>query len=166
MGAPPSGPTAVAGVCIRDMTVNDMDAVAAIERTAFADPWSAGAFADLWRQPHARMLVAEGGAPPVLVGYCVVLRMADEAEVANIALASGHRQRGIGRLLLHEALARCDAEGVRATFLEVRDSNAAARALYAALGFREVGRRPRYYRHPEEDALLLRRDRPHGAAFG
>ena len=53
-------------------------------------------------------------------------------------------------------------EGVRALYLEVRDSNAAARALYGSLGFTQVGRRRGYYQHPTEDALLLRRDLAEG----
>ena len=148
---------------VRDMMVEDLDGVAAIERDAFSDPWSAAAFADLLTHAHTRLLVAIDPEAQSVLGHCVLLRMADEAEVANIATAASHRRRGIGRRLLRHALDRCDADGVTATFLEVRESNAAARALYAAHAFSEVGRRPRYYRHPDEDALLLRRDRPLGA---
>jgi ribosomal-protein-alanine acetyltransferase len=155
--------SAEAVLTIREMTATDLEAVAAIERASFADPWSVAAFRDLLARDHARQLVAVRGEPPELVGYCVLLRMADEAEVANIATAASYRRHGIGYQLLRAALHRCDADGSVATFLEVRDSNAPARALYASLGFREVGRRPRYYRHPEEDALLLRRDRPPSA---
>jgi ribosomal-protein-alanine N-acetyltransferase len=155
----------VSDLIVRAMTVEDLDAVAAIERHAFVDPWSIAAFADLLTHAHARLLVAVDGDSRAIVGHCVLLRMADEAEVANIATAASHRRRGVGHGLLREALSRCDAEGVAATFLEVRESNVGARALYTAHAFHEVGRRPRYYRHPEEDALLLRRDFPMGASF-
>ena len=88
----------------------------------------------------------------------MALVMADEGEIADVAVLPAAKRRGIARALLERMSAELAEEGVHALFLEVRESNTAARALYSALGFAEVGRRPAYYRHPSEDALLLRRD--------
>jgi len=76
----------------------------------------------------------------------------------NVAVAPAKRRSGLGRGLVAEIISVMAARGVRQVYLEVRESNAAARALYAAQGFREVGRRKQYYRRPVEDAIVLRRD--------
>ena len=94
----------------------------------------------------------EGG----IVGYVIAQDAADEAEILNLAVAPARHRGGIGRALVERALATLARRGVRRVFLEVRESNSAARALYAALGFQEVGRRSRYYRRPVEDAIVLR----------
>jgi len=109
---------------------------------------------------HIRFLVAEegGGTASQLVGYVVALVMGDEGEIADIAVAPSARRAGVGRVLLsrvEDEMARC---GVRALYLEVRESNRAALGLYAARGFEAVGRRRGYYRHPVEDALVLKRE--------
>ncbi len=127
--------------------------MARIEAESFSDPWPASAFRDLLSAPAARLTVADvAGA---VIGYTVVMAAADEAELANIAVQQDARGHGYGRLLLEAALAAARDDGVRAMFLEVRESNAAARALYSALGFAEVGRRKRYYVRPAEDALIM-----------
>ena len=81
----------------------------------------------------------------------------DEGEIANLAVAPSARRHGIGAALLDASLGEARRRGVKQVYLEVRESNAAARALYERRGFSVVGRRKRYYRHPDEDALLLRR---------
>jgi ribosomal-protein-alanine N-acetyltransferase len=91
-------------------------------------------------------------------GYIVALDAADEGEILNLAVAPGGRRRGLGRALVDAMLDTLADRGVRHVYLEVRESNAPARALYAALGFAEAGRRKAYYRRPVEDAIVLRRD--------
>jgi ribosomal-protein-alanine N-acetyltransferase len=151
-----------ATLTIRRCIPQDLERIAAIERVSFSDPWSFETFSATLALRHLRFLVAEEGAPggaaPILVGYVVALVMADEGEVADLAVAPSARRRGIARSLLERTMAEVMASGVRALYLEVRESNAAARALYQALGFEPVGRRRGYYQHPAEDALLLRRD--------
>jgi ribosomal-protein-alanine N-acetyltransferase len=83
---------------------------------------------------------------------------ADEGEIADLAVAPWARRRGVGGLLLDLAAADARDVGVRTLYLEVRESNAAAIALYESRGFGTIGRRRQYYRHPMEDALVLRRD--------
>jgi len=90
------------------------------------------------------------------VGYVLARQAADEAEILNLGVAPAARRRGIGRALVREGLAALAARGAEQVFLEVRESNAAARALYAEFGFAEVGRRRGYYRRPTEDAIVLR----------
>lgn len=91
-----------------------------------------------------------------MVGYVIAQYAADEGEILNLGVAAPYRRRGLGRALVEQALAELAALGVTGVFLEVRESNRAARRLYEVLGFREVGRRTQYYRRPEEDAVLLR----------
>jgi ribosomal-protein-alanine N-acetyltransferase len=93
-----------------------------------------------------------------LGGYVLAMALGVEGEIADIAVAPRARGRGIGGALLDEATVRLADTGVRALFLEVRESNSAARGLYDSRGFAPVGRRRGYYRHPPEDALVLRRD--------
>jgi ribosomal-protein-alanine N-acetyltransferase len=154
---------------IRRCGTGDLERVAAIEQDSFSDPWTVEAFSVTLELRHLRFLVAEegeegeegerpGGAEPTLLGYVVALVMADEAEIADVAVARAVRRRGVGRALLERMIADVMDEGVRSLYLEVRESNVAARALYDSLGFVPVGRRRGYYQHPAEDALLLRRD--------
>jgi [ribosomal protein S18]-alanine N-acetyltransferase len=161
---------------IRPAAIADLDAMAAIEGAAFADPWPREAFASLLEAPHAWVQVAEArsgprgrGAGPegaggagrgdgTIVGYVVAWFIVDQAEVANLAVAPDARVQGVGGRLLDAALAAATTAGTTAIFLEVRESNEAARRLYASRGFAEIGRRKRYYRHPVEDGLVLRRD--------
>ncbi len=82
--------------------------------------------------------------------------MLDEAEILNLGVAEPVRRRGIARALVRSLLAEFSGRGVRTVFLEVRESNRPARRLYESFGFREVGRRSRYYRQPVEDAVVLR----------
>ena len=95
---------------------------------------------------------------PDVAGYVVALDAADEGEILNLAVAPGRQRHGLGRALVLDILDRLGSRGVRYVYLEVRESNGPARALYAAHGFKEVGRRERYYRRPVEDAIVLRHD--------
>lgn len=150
--APPPG----AAPSVRAMARRDLPRVVAIERETFTMPWSEGTFADLLERADARCLVAElEGAGPI--GYAVFWWAAGEAELGDLAVWQPHRGAGIGALLLVEVLDDAAARGVRRIFLEVRESNAAARALYRRHGFRVVGRRPDYYRDPREDAIVMLR---------
>lgn len=145
------------GLVLRAATASDLPQVAAIERAAFSDPWAPVAFERLLNDPRVLFLVAVSPDDHVL-GYVVAWFVLDEGEIGNLAVADAARRRGVGGTLLDAALEAAHARGVDVVYLEVRDSNAAARALYAARGFEVVARRPRYYRRPVEDALVLRCD--------
>lgn len=100
-------------------------------------------------------LVAVDRADHVL-GYLVARHMADEAEILNVGVDPGRRRRGVGRTLVAAGLERLAELGVRQVYLEVRESNLAARELYQRFAFLEVARRADYYRRPVEDAVILR----------
>ena len=163
----PARPVNDGSAVIRLAHQSDLAAVCTIERDAFADPWSRESFESALALDRMRFLVAEEGCrgsartqsgDGAIVGYVVTLLLFDEAEIANLAVASGARRRGIGGVLLDRVAADVAQVGVQSLYLEVRESNAAARALYESRLFLPVGRRRGYYQRPHEDALLLKRD--------
>ena len=139
---------------IRRATRRDVPRVVEIERESFSDPWTAGAFRSAVDEERLDFLVAEHAGR--VVGYAVSWCVMDEAELANLAVAVDARGAGVGGALLDAVIAAARQSGADSMHLEVRESNAAARALYASRGFQAVGRRRRYYRAPVEDALILR----------
>jgi ribosomal-protein-alanine N-acetyltransferase len=144
-----------AEITVRHAVQADVDSIVQIENESFGDPWSRNDFKGLLGLPHCIFLVgAEGEA--AITGYAIGMFVEDEAEILNIAVAQGHRGRGYGGMLLDSAIGELVAHGVASVFLEVRESNAHARALYASRGFEEVAKRRKYYRNPVEDALILR----------
>jgi len=157
--------TAIAGALhIRPAVHADVAAMVAIERASFSDPWTAAAIASTLRYDHMRVLVAEdrgdlgGDGAGKALGYVVAMIAGPEAEIADLAVSPEARRRGIGRALIDRLLAELAERGVVSVFLEVRESNRAARALYESRAFRGIGRRRGYYRLPPEDALLLKRE--------
>ncbi len=151
------GPAAPPGWHLRAATASDIPQVAAIEAASFSDPWSAASFRSLVSGGLVWFQVAVDDGSGEVIGYILVWFAADEAELANIAVAPAMRSRRVGAALLDAALSAAFARGTAHMYLEVRDSNARARELYASRGFEEVGRRRGYYRKPVEDALILRR---------
>ncbi len=141
------------GVALRPAHAQDVERMASIEAACFSDPWPASAF-DSLLESHTTLVTA-ATIDDALVGYSVVFQVADEAELANIAVDSSVRRRGVARALLGALLVRAESDGVLTMFLEVRESNVAARSLYAEFGFTGMTRRRGYYRHPDEDALVL-----------
>jgi ribosomal-protein-alanine N-acetyltransferase len=137
------------------MTADDLPEVVETEQAVFSDPWSPRFFLSLLEQPetHARVAEREGR----LAGYSISVLRPPTADLENIATVPGQRRNGVARALLDDAIAACEAASVRDLTLEVRVSNDAAQSLYRAYGFRLAGLRPGYYRHPEEDALLMTR---------
>jgi ribosomal-protein-alanine N-acetyltransferase len=134
----------------------DVPAIAALEQVAFSDPWSPASFESAMEEPAAYVAVARAASERI-VGYVVAWFAADEGEIANLAVREPTRRQGIGASLLDAALTEGRRRGARNIYLEVRESNDAARRLYASRGFAEIGRRKRYYRNPAEDAVVLRR---------
>ncbi len=130
--------------------------VAELEKRCFSDPWSENSIAYELTNPLSYWLVAqEAGA---VLGYVGSQSVLDEADMMNVAVHPEHRRRGIARELLERLVEALKAKEVYCLTLEVRASNAPAKALYEALGFAQVGRRPNYYRNPKEDALILRKE--------
>lgn len=145
------------GIVLRRADRHDLAEVVALERTCYGDPWPASAFSALPENSRVFFAVAREQPGGPVAGYAVAWYVLDEGELANLAVAPAARRRGIGKALLRAVLEDSRQRGIRDLYLEVRQSNVAARALYAAHDFMEVGRRRQYYRSPVEDALILRR---------
>lgn len=141
-------------ITLREAEHDDVDTIARIEQLAFSDPWSAASFAGMVSSPRVRMTVAEDRG--AIVGYSVLLLAIPDADLANLAVDPVARGRGVGRILLDGAVASARAAAARHVYLEVRESNARALALYASAGFEPFGLRRRYYVEPVEDARVLR----------
>jgi len=141
------------GLRIRPGRPADLGVVVKIERASFPTPWSERGFRGVLERPDAVLLVAE--LEGRVVGYAVVWFIAEEGELADLAVDPGQRRRGIGHRLLEAVLERAASRGADRLYLQVRVSNVAARRLYAEAGFRAMGRRRAYYRRPREDALVL-----------
>jgi ribosomal-protein-alanine N-acetyltransferase len=139
---------------IRPATLADTAALVAIERRCFSDPWSEAAFGEALSSGWTFTLVADSPRGPT--GYLVGRVAAVSGEILNLAVAPEFRRRGIGGALLEDGLAAFRDRSASEVFLEVRESNRSAQALYLARGFRPVGQRAAYYRNPREDALVLR----------
>jgi ribosomal-protein-alanine N-acetyltransferase len=142
---------------IRTAEPGDVIRLVELERLIFPDSWTAGMLLGSLGPASVVAEAPEGG----VVGYGLALWGADTGEIVNLAVHPAYRRRGLGADLVAEVCRRLEAAGVRTVYLEVRESNAGALAFYVGLGFREVGRRTRYYRRPVEDALVL--ERPIGA---
>lgn len=92
------------------------------------------------------------------VGFLVGRAMADEAEILNVVVGSGHRRKGCATALIREAVGKFRAQGARRVLLEVRESNLSAIRFYEWCGFLPIGRRPDYYEDPPEAALCMALD--------
>ena len=137
---------------------SDLDGVLEVDRLSFPSPWTRAMYEDALRQPATSFIVVARSGAARVAGYCSYRVVADEVQINNVAVRPDHRGKGIGRALVEAVLDHGRASGARTALLEVRRSNAAAQRLYLSMGFAEVGERPRYYAHPEEDALVLARN--------
>ncbi len=147
-------PTVPSGLFFRRMTLKDVPAVHEIDCLSFALPWSERSFRfEVTDNPVSRGWVAEcnGRLAAMLVLWLTI----DEAHIATIATHPEFRRQGIGEQLMITALQAARAEGARMAFLEVRESNLAAQAMYRKYNFKITGRRPRYYKNNYEDAILM-----------
>jgi [ribosomal protein S18]-alanine N-acetyltransferase len=139
---------------IRPASAADATAMVAIERRCFGDPWSEESFREALISAWTFCLVAQNVRE--MIGYLVGREVAGTGEVLNLAVAPEFRRRGVGGALLRAGLTALRQRRVDEVFLEVRESNHSAQALYVSHGFRPVGQRSAYYRNPREDALVLR----------
>jgi ribosomal-protein-alanine N-acetyltransferase len=104
-------------------------------------------------RPRTALVVEQDGS---LVGFIVGRQADDEWEIENIAVTGAARRCGLGSRLVGELIDQVRNRGGKTVFLEVRESNRAARSLYEKWAFIEVGRRKMYYQNPAEDALILK----------
>jgi len=141
----------------------DLDAIVAIERASFTNPWTREMYlAELENHGISYCFLARNERGTV-VGFCAFWRVLDDLHINNVAVAPASRDAGVGTALLREVLREGARLGARRATLEVRRSNEAARRLYERLGFSLAGVRRAYYSNPVEDALVLwREDLVHG----
>ena len=144
---------------IRPMLLDDIDQVKTIDQTSFSLPWPEHAYYyELTENPNALLWVAEAifsGGERLIVGMTLVWLILDEAHIATLAVLSDYRRIGIAKQLLAVALNVSKSKGANQALLEVRASNQPALMLYRNFGFDMVGRRPRYYKDNNEDAILM-----------
>jgi ribosomal-protein-alanine N-acetyltransferase len=155
---------------IRPASVSDLAAIMELERRA---PTAAH-----WLEDQYRCLFAPGGTPSqrltlvvdpladdfakdgercsVVQGFLVARGVGGEWEIENLVVAEAFRRKGLGKQLVRELISKARVLGAEAVFLEVRESNQAARSLYESLGFLVSGRRKGYYVDPAEDAVVYR----------
>ena len=138
---------------IATMNQETVEAVAQLESQCFSTPWSHGDLIHELDNPWAIWLTATENDK--MAGYLGIQYGPDGADIMSIATEPAFRGKGVAKLLLQEMEQRLIALSLQWITLEVRPSNASALALYKSLGFQQVGRRPRYYQKPTEDALLL-----------
>ena len=150
---------------IRRVEHADLLAVVRIERDCFSDSWPYDAFERLVDAPAFLVAEREGAVAGFIIADVTPNHGRDIGHVKDLAVRSDVRGEGLGRALLRAALARLHGIGVAVVRLEVRESNEAARSLYAAEGFEPIRRAPRYYRDGE-DALVLVVDPAEWAAGG
>lgn len=142
---------------IRKMTIDDIPAVVELDKMSFSLPWPERSFRfELSDNPASRCWVAE--VEGRIVGMIVVWLLIGEAHVATLATHPNFRRQGIAKRLLSHALQYLTDEGAQSSFLEVRASNSAAQEMYHKFGYRESGRRRRYYKDNDEDAILMKLD--------
>ncbi|MDE2157143.1 MAG: ribosomal protein S18-alanine N-acetyltransferase [Xanthomonadaceae bacterium] len=144
-------------VQVRAMRMADLPAISAMENASYEFPWSPGIFTDCLKAGHPCWVLCVDAA---IAGYGILSMGAGEAHVLNICIGPACRGKGLGRYLLRRLLDIARWNGAERVFLEVRTSNPSAKALYESVGFKEIGRRPRYYpaRDGREDAIVMALD--------
>lgn len=154
-------------ISVRLATTHDLADILNLERqSATASHWTEDQYEQAIRsdadEANGRLvLVADSASKQQtthILGFLVARHLSPEWELENIVVSSAAQRQGIGRSLLEALVTQARETCSDAIFLEVRESNAPARALYDSAGFRQTGRRKSYYTNPLEDAILYRLD--------
>ncbi len=141
----------VMSLTLRPLDEADLDAVIEVESASFVEPWSRSLFSEEIAQPTRRYVVAEAGG--ALCGYGGIMLMGEDAHVVTLAVAPGHREKGVASRLLMALIDVARDNGARHLTLEVRESNRPALELYRKFGFEPAGTRRGYY--ATEDAVVM-----------
>lgn len=142
---------------LEPMISQDLASVMVIENQAYAFPWTSGNFRDALAAGYTALKLVDQGS---MVGYCVYMRILEEAHLLNFTIAPARQRRGLGQAFLERLLSRMKTEGAASALLEVRPSNDLGIRLYQRNGFIEIGRRKGYYpaeRNAREDALVMQK---------
>ena len=137
----------------------DIDAVVALEAASFTNPWTRDSLVwELGNSDVTRVYLLRDDAGQV-AAFCTCWVIFDELHINTLAVAPAARRQGLATTLLEHVLGEAVAAGATKATLEVRASNLAAINLYERLGFHVAARRPNYYTKPEEDGLILWREK-------
>jgi len=151
----------ISTMVVREMVVDDLQEVLDIDFLSFPIPWSERTYLyEMEENPSSHLHVVEvrEDQNPRVVGYIGFWFIVDEAHISTLAVHPDYRRQGIGDLLFNTVLKHADELGAKMVTLEVRVSNSTAIKLYKKYDFEVVGKRPRYYRDNNEDALLMTRE--------
>jgi len=138
------------------MTTMRLDSVIAIEREAYAAPWTRGNFVDSLESGYLAQCLLDGAG--LMLGYVVAMQGAGEVHLLNLTVATAEQGRGHARHMLDTLVADCRRSGMTRIWLEVRESNARARSLYRRYGLVEAGVRKAYYPTPPGNTSAWRED--------
>ncbi len=142
---------------IREMTVEDVEAVAKLEKECFSDAWTEPVWKEELENPRSFTFVEEENGE--IKGYLNLWVVLDEGQINRFAVDASARKQGIGSRLLKRADELAQEKGLYSLTLEARLSNETAQKVYKKAGFLEMGIRPGFYAKPEEDALIMTRSR-------
>ena len=141
---------------IRFADLQDAENLHILERENFQEPWSVQNFTDCITNPNGRVVICENQGE--LVGCVACYVAADEGEIDSVVVKKEARKCGIGGKMLHFLHEEVEKIGVHYLFLEVRESNLPAQRLYEKMGYENVGKRPKFYQNPQEDAYIYKRE--------
>lgn len=138
---------------IRPMLLEDIEAVAKIEKACFSRPWTEKTLTESFQNPIYAFFVAEDNQREI-IGYIGYYGIFDEGDICNVAVLEKARGQKIAQQLLAALMRDAKGKEIKALVLEVRASNTPAIHIYEKAGFQPIGRRKDYYEEPREDALL------------
>ena len=137
------------------LTVDDLDAVIAVEQSVYGHPWTVGNFKDALASGYAAQRLLAGNT---LIGYFVAMKVIDEVHLLNITVSLDYRSQGWAQMMLEALALWARGQGCEWLWLEVRESNHRAIHVYRSHGFKQVGLRKDYYpvgRGQREAALVM-----------
>lgn len=139
--------------CIRLMKEEDLDQVAAIEKSIFSMPWTKEDFQKSQKDSQNVYVVVDKEAE--ILGYCGMWCVLDEGQITNVAVKHEARDQGLGYKMMEALISLGREKGATSFTLEVREGNTPARKLYEKLGFENAGVRPNFYDKPKENAVIM-----------
>ena len=139
----------------RVRSADDIDEILDVEQASFTNPWTREMYLNELANEGVSFVYAAKDIEGRVIGFCSFWRIFDEMHINNLAVTPSRRRTGVASALLEHALKEGAELGATRATLEVRQSNEAARRLYARFGFAETGVRRSYYTQPVEDALVL-----------
>jgi ribosomal-protein-alanine N-acetyltransferase len=138
----------------RPMQLDDLDAIMVIEPQIYPYPWTIGNFNDSLNSGYSAWILMHNED---IIGYSLMMMVLDEAHLLNLSIAKTYQKQGLGRTLLEHMVDIAKNNQMANMFLEVRQSNISAIALYENVGFNEMAIRRNYYpaTNGREDAILM-----------